>query len=152
MYKEITELRPYFHSLREFNTEVSFDLKLPLLWEITPDISIFKSVKFKEQDKNEKTKLVSYIAPKTEAGYNEVYKCVKHIITANLEKERKERLLEEKIKELKKLFQEKDLELLENLKFDELYGRERTEGIELPDTEGYSEESSGDSSLQEETD
>lgn len=38
MYKEITELRPYFHSLREINTEVSFDLKLPLTWEITPDI------------------------------------------------------------------------------------------------------------------
>ena len=152
MYKEITLLRPYFHSLREFNTEVSFDLKLPLSWEITPDISIFKSVKFKEQDKNEKTKLVSYIAPKTEDGYREVYKCVTHIITANLEKERKERLLEEKIKELKKLFQEKDLELLENLKFDELYGRERTEGIGLPDTEGYSEDSEGDSVGEEETD
>ena len=152
MYKEIVELRPYFHSLREFNTDVSFDLKLPLSWEITFDESIFKSVKLKEQDKNEKTKLVSYISPKTEAGYKEVIKCVKHIITYNLEKERKERLLEEKIKELKKLFQEKDLELLENLKFEELYGRERTEGIGLSDTEGYTEDSEGTSGGEEETD
>lgn len=152
MYKEITELRPYFHSLREFNKEVSFDLKLPLSWEITPDSSVFKSVIFKEQDKNEKTKLVSYIAPKTEAGYVEVFKCVKHVITFNLEKERKERLLEEKINELKKLFQDKDLELLETLKFDELYGRERTEGIGLPDSEGLGEDSEGNSGSQEETD
>lgn len=152
MYKEITELRPYFHSLREFNTDMSLDMKFPLNWEITYETKSFPITKYKEQDKNDKTKLISFIAPKTEAGYKEAFKCVKFIINLNIERETKERLLEEKINELKKLFQEKDLKLLENLKFEELYGRERTEGIGLSDSEGCTEDSEGDSSPEEETD
>lgn len=146
MYKEIIQLRPYFYSVREFASEMTLDVKLPLHWDIHYTKEEFPSTKFKEQDRNDVTKLVSFICPKTEQGYSECFKCVKHIITTNLEKERKQRLLEEKILELKKLFQEKDLELLENLKFDELYGRERTEGIGLSDSEGYTENSEGDSS------
>lgn len=152
IYNEINVLRPYFHSLREFNTEVSFDLKFPLSWDITPDISTYNLVKFKEQDKNDKTKLISYVAPKNEIGYNQVYQSILEIINNNLEREIKERLLNEKIKELRKLFQEKDLKSLENLKFDEIYERKGTERIGLSDSEGHSEDSEGNPSGQEETD
>lgn len=152
MYKEIIELRPYFSSLREFSNDVSLDVKLPLSWGIFYTKEAYPLTKFKEQDKNEVTKLVSFISPKTEQGYLEVFKCVKFIITSNLDKERKERLLEEKINELKKLFQEKDLESLENLKFDNLYEREGTEGIGLSDSEGLGENSEGDTGIQEDTD
>lgn len=149
MYKEIVELRPYFHSLREIKNNVSLDIKLPISWEINYSIDQFPSTNFKEQDKNETTKLISFIADNTENGYNDAFNFAKHVIIFNIEKEKKQHLLEEKIKELKKLFQEKDLELLENLKFEELYERERTEGIGLSDSEGYTEDSEGDNDVQE---
>lgn len=140
MYKEISELRPYFHSLREFNTDVSLDVKLPLLWEINPNIKEFPNVRLKEQDKNDKTKLISYITSNSLEGYDEVFSCVKSIVTLNLDRERKERLLEEKINELKKLFKEKDLNLLESLKFEQLYDAKGREGIGLSDSEGLEED------------
>lgn len=149
MYKEITELRPYFHSLREFNSDMSLDLKIPPHWIVDYQLKEYPNTKFKEQDANEKTKLVSFIAQKTETGYNEVFRCVKHVITFNLDKERKERLLEEKINELKKLFKEKDLSTLENLKFEQIYEEQiGTGNIQIGETSG--EESEGDFSPQEE--
>jgi ATP-dependent Lon protease len=142
MYKEIAELRPYFFSIREFNsTEVSLDVKLPLLWEVSLDVTGHPNMRFKEQDRNDVTKLMSFVNEKTEQGYIELFKRVKGIITYNLEKERKERLLEEKINELKKIFQEKDLTSLENLKFNEMYEDKGTTGIGLSDSEGYGEDS-----------
>lgn len=146
MYKEIAQLRPYFFSIREFNaTEVSFDIKLPLLWDVSLDVTGRPLCRFKEQDRNEVTKLISFVGPKTEAGYNDLFESVKSIITFNMDKERKERLLEEKINELKKLFQEKDLSSLESLKFNEMYEDKGTTGIGLSDTEGYGEDASRDS-------
>ena len=50
MYKEIVELRPYFHSLREIKNNVSLDIKLPISWEINYSIDQFPSTNFKEQD------------------------------------------------------------------------------------------------------
>jgi len=160
MYKEIVELRPYFHSLREFNTDVSLDVKLPVLWEITPEEKTYPNTRIKEQDRNDKTKLISYITSNSEQGYTEVFKCVKQIIKINLEKERKERLLEEKINELKKsfedkmnelkkVFEEKDLSSLEKLKVVDLHEHKTTEGIGLSDSEGLGQDQLGTTSSEE---
>lgn len=153
MYKEISELRPYFHSLREFNTDVSLDVKLPVLWNITPVLKDYPNVRVKEQDKNDKTKLISYISANNAPGYNEVFKCVNSVISFNLDREKKEQLLEEKINELKKsfddkmnelkkVFEEKDLSTLENLKVVDLYEHKTTEGIGLSDSEGLGSDQS----------
>jgi len=152
MYNEISEIRPYFFSIREFSsTEVSLDVKLPLLWDISLDVTEHPNMRFKEQDRNEVTKLISFVNQKTEYGYKELFKCVKGMITFNLEKERKGRLLEEKINELKKLFKEKDLSTLENLNFGQVYEeRIGTGDVQIGHTSG--EESEGDSKSQEETD
>ena len=161
MYNEIVEIRPYFHSLREFNTDVSLDVKLPVYWEIITNQKDFPNVRIKEQDKNDKTKLISYISINSSMGYDEVFKCVKHIIHINLEKEKKERLLEEKINELKKsfedkmnelkkVFEEKDLSSLENLKVINLYEHKTGEGIGISDSEGLGSNPIGTSSTEEE--
>lgn len=160
MYKEIAELRPYFHSLREFNTDVSLDVKLPVLWDISTEQKDFPNIRIKEQDKNEKTKLISYLSSNNATGYLDVFKCVKFIISLNLDRERKERLLEEKINELKKsfedkmnelkkVFDEKDLSSLENLKVVDLYEHKTGEGIGISDTEGLGEDQIGTSESEE---
>lgn len=131
MYKIILQLRPYFYSLRELTNEMTIDVKIPLTWEIFYTKEEFPFVKFKEQDSNNVTKLISFIAPKNEEGYEQCLTCVKQIIHKNLEKERKEKLLDEKIKELTRLFKEKDLGTLEKLKFDNLYEESYRTGTEL---------------------
>lgn len=160
MYKEIVELRPYFHSLREFNTDVSLDVKIPVLWDNIPEQKDFPGVRFKEQDRDQKSKLVSYITDNNSIGYTEVFKCVKQVIKTNLEKEQKERLLEEKINELKKsfedkmnelkkVFEEKDLSSLEKLKVVDLHEHKTGERIELSDSERLGKDTVGASESEE---
>ena len=100
------------------------------------------------QDSDDRIKLVSYISTTDELGYKSVFKYVKQVVLINIERERKEKLLEEKINELKKLFKEKDLNSLENLNFEQLYEHEG-EGIRITNTEGHIEEELGDSITQE---
>ncbi|MFA6089733.1 MAG: hypothetical protein WC755_07775 [Candidatus Woesearchaeota archaeon] len=161
MYKEIVELRPYFHSLREFNTDVSLDIKIPILWDIISEQKDFPNIRFREQDRNEKTMLISYITINDADGYNDVFKCVRQVIKSNLEKEKKVKLLEEKIdelkksfdnkmNELKKVFEEKDLSSLEKLKVADLYEHKTGKGIELSNSERLGEDTNGTSGAEKE--
>ena len=151
MYKEIAELRPYFRSLREIKNQIALDVQLPLTWIDTFEQKEFPNVKIMSQDSDDRIKLVSYISTTDELGYKSVFKYVKQVVLINIERERKEKLLEEKINELKKLFKEKDLNSLENLNFEQLYEHEG-EGIRISNSEGHREEELGDSITQEKID
>ena len=57
MYDLISDLRPYFFSLREIDKNVSLDLKIPTSWKlelIQKIVSQYKSVELVVQDKKEK--------------------------------------------------------------------------------------------------
>lgn len=143
MYKQILELRPYFRSLREFNSDVSLDINVPITWDIIPEITNFPNIIYKQQDTNEISQLISYVTKKDQKGYDELLSCVKLVITFNLEREKKEKLLEEKIIELKKLFQERNLESLEKLKFEQ-HDSKNEERFGLSDSEGFRKDPDGD--------
>ena len=53
MFESIKSLRPYFHSLREIENNVSLDIKLPLTWKYEEIAKPYRSLKMKIQDKNE---------------------------------------------------------------------------------------------------
>lgn len=117
MFETIRFLRPYFFSLREIENNVSLDIKLPVTWKFENIVSVYKSVKIKVQDKNEKYNLVSFVSSATLEGYEVVFSCVKEVIIVNKEMEEKQRLLEAKIKELEILFQHQSLDKLKELTF-----------------------------------
>ncbi len=153
MFETIKHLRPYFFSLREIDSNVSLDIKLPMTWKFEQIIAPYKSIKFKVQDKNEKFTLLSIIAHATANGYETAFTCAKDIIETNKELEEKDRLLQAKIKELQLLFQHESLDKLKDLSFIEnaKQREETSERIKLVE-EGDGEGPSGDIEPQEEDD
>jgi hypothetical protein len=117
IYNIINKLRPYFFSLRELESNVSLDLKLPLTWETKTVIVKYPSVGLKIQDKNDKFNLVSLVTLASEEGYGEAFLCALEIVSYNKEQEEKERLFNDKVKELKDLFQKESINKLRVIKF-----------------------------------
>ncbi len=115
MYESIKKLRPYFHSLREIEGNVSLDIKLPLSWEFDEVIKPYSSIKFKVQDKNDKFTLLSLISVGNQEGYEITFLCAGEIITKNKEIEEKQKLFKEKVQELENLFKNEKLDKLKNL-------------------------------------
>lgn len=126
MFDNIKSLRPYFFSLREIENNVSLDLKLPLNWEFEKITTPYRSIKIKVQDKNERHNLLSIVSVATQEGYDVVLSCAKEIIKVNKEEEEKKRLFEQKVNELKLLFQNQPLDKLKDISLIEEYEQRDT--------------------------
>jgi hypothetical protein len=149
MFEYIKELKPYFFSLREVESNTVLDIKLPITWKFEEILLQYKSLKYKVQDKNDKYSLISIISVSTSDGYNLLHSCAKEIIKRNREEEEKRRLFEQKVTELKILFQKESLDKLKDITFIETYGyqdqtsegvvgegdEEGREGIDKPQNE-----------------
>lgn len=131
MYQLISNLRPYFFSLREISENVSLDLKIPTTWRLEAVQSIvsqYKSLQLKIQDKNDKNQLISIVSLATEEGYDTARICAEEIIKFNIELEEKERLFKEKVKELELLFRKESLDKLKEINFTTEDGQEDSTG------------------------
>ena len=151
MFDNIRLLRPHFHSLREVQNNVSLDIRLPLNWIYEDIIKPYTSIKIKIQDKNDQFTLLSLIATATQGGYDVVFACASEIIQTNKEEEEKQKLFQQKVKELQQLFKKESLDKLKDLNLLEEYGQETTTGdgvVEQGDREGQE----GDSEPQESDD
>jgi hypothetical protein len=115
VFEYISSLRPYFHSLREIKGNISLDIKLPLNWNYEEIIKPYSSIQVITQDKNDSFTLLSVISAANKEGYKVVYACVSEIIKINQEEEEKERLFQEKVKELQELFKNKSLDKLKEI-------------------------------------
>ena len=100
MFESIKSIRPYFHSLREIENNVSLDIKLPLTWKYEEIIKPYRSVVIKIQDKNEKFTLMSLISSATQDGYDVVFACALEIFKVNKDEEEKQKLFQSKVKKL----------------------------------------------------
>lgn len=151
MFDNIKQLKPHFHSLREIQENVSLDIKLPLTWKYEEVVKPYSSIAIKVQDKNEKFNLISLIAQSTQNGYDVVFACANEIVSRNKEEEEKQRLFQEKVKELQLLFQNESLEKLKDINLIKNHGQEITtsEGMAR---EGGGEGQDGDSESQESDD
>jgi hypothetical protein len=115
VFENIKLLRPYFHSLREWKDNVSLDVKLPLNWIIDDILKSYSSVQTKIQDKNDTFSLLSIISNSNKEGYDIVFDVACNIIKKNIELEEKEKLFQQKIKELEVLFRRESLDKLKEL-------------------------------------
>jgi hypothetical protein len=77
----------------------------------------YKSIKHKVQDKNDKFSLVSLVTISSKEGYNVLFSCANEIIKVNKQEEEKRRLFDEKVLELRKLFESESLDKLKELNF-----------------------------------
>lgn len=124
MFEAIRKLKPYFFSLREIENNVSLDIKLPVNWKYDEIIKPYRSIKTKIQDKNDKYSLLSLISNSTQEGYDIVFTCALEIININKEEEDKERLFQQKVKELQQLFKKESLDKLKEINLLTDYGQE----------------------------
>lgn len=131
MFENIKGLRPYFFSLREIESNVSLDIKLPLTWKYEDILKPYRLIKPKIQDKNDKYSLLSLVSTATQEGYDIVFGCAMEIIKLNREEEEKERLFQQKVKELKELFKKESLDKLKDINLLDNYGQEVTTGFGL---------------------
>lgn len=131
MFEYIKKLKPYFFSVREIDNNASLDIRIPLTWRYEHIVQPYKSLKVKVQDKNDKFTLISLISNATQDGYNLLMVCATEIIKVNKEEEEKRRLFEQKVAELKELFQKESLDKLKDITFIETYGytTETSEGM-----------------------
>ena len=151
MFEEIKSLRPHFHSLREIQNNVSLDIKVPLSWKYEEIVKPYRTVSVKVQDKNDKFNLVSFISQATQEGYDVVFACADEIFKYNKEEEEKQKLFQEKVKELQKLFKTESLDKLKEINLIDNYGQEITTGTELVG-QGDEEGSEGSGDTEDEDD
>jgi hypothetical protein len=148
VFENIKSLRPYFFSLREIENNVSLDIKIPLSWKYDEIIKPYRILNIKIQDKNDKHTLLSLISNATQNGYDVAFACANEIIKLNKEEEEKQRLFQEKVKELQELFKNQSLDKLKDINLLKLDGQEDTTSIELVE-EGDREGSEGSGEVQE---
>jgi len=122
MFEYIKQLKPYFFSIREVDNNAVLDIKLPINWKYEEILLPYKSLKYKVQDKNDKFTLISLISVSTSEGYDLLNSCGNDIIKTNREEEEKRRLFEQKVGELKLLFQKESLDKLKDITFIDTYG------------------------------
>lgn len=151
MFESIKLLRPYFFSLREIDNNVSLDIKLPTHWNFEKIIAPYRSIKLKIQDKNDKFNLLSLISVATKEGYDVIFSCANEIVKINKEEEEKRKLFEEKVNELKLLFEKESLDKLKDIHLLDEYGQQDSTGVGMVE-QGNGEGQIGNRGTQEKDD
>lgn len=116
LYNEIAKFGKYFNSLRMHEGLVVIDLKLPIEWKDKEVLSDRGSeVQMKVGTSNEKFKLVSFFAPFEVGGTEILSDEIFAVIKWNKDQEEKNELLNIKMVELRKVFNENNVDSLRNL-------------------------------------
>jgi hypothetical protein len=116
LFKEIEKISEYIISIRKLEKYFSFDMSFPGTWSILKSqVDETKTVFTKSDDK---VKTVSFISEMSDESMGETIYRIENIVNYNLEREEKQRLFQQKVSELKNLFEKESLDELKNLKFD----------------------------------
>lgn len=118
LYSHIEKMEPYFHSIRKHKGFFIIDIKLPDDWRYK-DITFEKKdvVGFKDNGLKDGKRFLSFFSKQEEDGIENSVNTVLEVIDSNKEREAKESLLREKMVELKKQFEQTDLDTLKSLEF-----------------------------------
>lgn len=118
LYNHIEKMEPYFHSIRKHKGFFIIDIKLPDDWRYKA-ITFEKKdvVGFKDNGLKDGKRFLSFFSKQEEIDIENSVNAVLEVIESNKEREAKESLLREKMVELKKQFEQTDLDTLKSLEF-----------------------------------
>ena len=116
LFKEFSQLLPYLQSVRKLEKYLSFDVQFPKTWKILKKYVNEEKV-LQQESKNIEERLFSFISEINEDDVNLTIDNIKNIISYNLELEMKEKLFDDKVNELKNIFEKQNLNSLKNLQF-----------------------------------
>lgn len=129
LYKEFSSLLPYLQSVRKLESYLSFDVSFPTTWKL-PKKFVDEEKVMEQTSKMDGHRFFSFVAEISEESVELLSSNLKSIIKYNHDREEKERLFQNKVEELKNIFEKQDLTSLKNLNFELKTGK-----IELDDEE-----------------
>lgn len=136
MYNDLKDIFQYLISVRKLKKYLTIDIEFPDHWKIPK--RFVQEDKIVENDKvNEGFRFFSFVSEFDEKQLNSTVENIKNIVAYNKEIEMKERLLKQKIDELKKVFESENLDKLQSLKFD-ILEEKLDDGEEVINTRGES--------------
>lgn len=116
LYKEISKLLPHLQSVRKIKDYLSVDVSFPKSWKL-PKKFVEEDKIMEQQSPNPEERLISFVSEIDEITIDNCLTNIQNIIQYNREREEKERLFDEKVKELKVVFEKQTLKELQDLKF-----------------------------------
>jgi len=116
LYLKLKEVFPYLISIRKLENYVSIDIEIPENWKLIKKYVDEKSVVEQKSNRSE-YRWFSFTCEFNEQSLENLFKNLLGLIKYNKEREEKERLFEEKVKELKLFFEQKNLTDLKALEF-----------------------------------
>jgi hypothetical protein len=116
LYKEISKLLPHLQSIRKIKDYLSVDVSFPKSWKL-PKKFVEEDKIMEQQSPNPEERLISFVSEIDEITIDNCLTNIQNIIQYNREREEKERLFDEKVKELKIVFEKQTLKELQDLKF-----------------------------------
>lgn len=117
LYKEFSVLFPYLQSVRKIKSFLSFDVSFPKTWKL-PKKYVDEEKLMEQTSTIPDERLFSFVSEINEVEIEKCSSNIQSIITYNREREEKERLFNEKVEELKVVFEKQSLKNLQELKFD----------------------------------
>ncbi len=117
LFKEFSVLFPYLQSVRKLQNYFSFDVSFPNTWKLPKKYVDEKKV-MEQDSKTANHRFFSFVSEIMEEDIEKTSQNIQNIIKYNLEREEKEKLFEEKVNELKTIFEKQTLKSLKNLKFE----------------------------------
>jgi hypothetical protein len=129
LYKEISKLSPHLQSIRKIKDFLSIDVSFPKNWKL-PKKFVEEDKIMEQQSPNPEERLISFVSEITDELIDLCVQNIENIIKYNREREEKERLFDEKVKELKVVFEKQTLKELQDLKFNI-----KTKKVQLDDNE-----------------
>ena len=137
MYNELKDIFQFLVSVRKLKNYLTIDIEFPNHWKIPK--RFVQEDKIVENDKvNEGFRFFSFVSEFDEKQLNKTVDNIKNIVAYNKEIELKEKLLKQKIDELKKIFESEKLDNLQSLKFD-ILEEKLDDGEEVINTRGASD-------------
>jgi len=116
-YKNISSVYPYMISIRKLSKYMSFDMSFPNSWRF-PKKYMPENQVVEIETPNPNERGISFVCDFGEESINNIILNVNGVIKYNKEREEKERLLEDKVNELKSIFEKQNLNSLKRLKFE----------------------------------
>lgn len=116
LYKELINIFPYLVSIRKLETYVSIDIEFPKPWKYPKKYIDEKTILEQTSPKSE-FRFFSFATEFDETSLNNLFTNINGIIKYNKEREEKDFLLDEKMKQLKMFFEQNKLDDLKSLEF-----------------------------------
>ena len=131
LYKEFSSLLPYLQSVRKLENYLSFDVSFPTTWKL-PKKYVDEEKVMEQSSKVENHRFFSFVSEISEESVGVISDNLKNIIRYNLELEEKDKLFQNKVNELKSIFEKQNLNNLKDLSFEM---KSKTTKIKLDDGE-----------------